>query len=115
MEKLNIIHPPERYENIFNVYLVENENNNKYAFYNIINKVTLPDDIDESVFEYYTIPSYMPLTTVSYRIYQTMFLWWLIMVVNKIQNPVKALAPGSVIKVIRKEYIDTVLNSIKKS
>lgn len=113
MERIKITHPPERYENIFNTYTVENDNGNKYAFYNILNKVTIPDDIDSSVFEYYTIPAYMPLTTVSYRIYQTMFLWWLIMVVNKIQNPVKLLAPGTVIRVIRKEYIDSVISSIK--
>ena len=114
MEKIDITHPAERYENIFNAYALENENGNKYAFYNILNKISIPDDVEASVFDYYSIPSYMPLTTLSQRIYQTMYLWWLIVVVNKIQNPVKLIAPGSVIKVIKPEYIDSILGSLQQ-
>jgi hypothetical protein len=114
MDKIIIKHDPERYENIFNMYEFTNENNDSYVFYNILSKVQLPQDLDESVFEYYKIDSEMPLTTISYRIYQSQHLWWLIMVVNNFKNPVKLLERGSIIKVIKVNYLDTVLESLKQ-
>jgi len=114
MEKVNITHDPEMYENIFNSYRLENDNGNQYVFYNILNKVSLPDNIDDNVFKKFSVPGHMPLTTISYRIYKTMHLWWLIMLCNNIRNPVKLLSPGTVLKTIKPQYLSTVLASIKK-
>ena len=114
MEKVNITHDPEMYENIFNAYLFSNDNDDQYVFYNILNKVSLPPNIDDNVFDRFAIPGHMPLTTISYKIYKTMHLWWLIMVCNNIKNPVKLLAPGTVVRTIKPQYLSTVLNSIKK-
>lgn len=114
MEKLEIMHDAERYENIFNVYQLENSNNNKYAFYNILNKVSFPDGLDEAIFEYYKVDGQIPLTTLSYNIYNTQHLWWLIMILNKIKNPVKLIASGSIIKTIKKEYLDLIFDKIKQ-
>jgi hypothetical protein len=114
MEKIIIKHDPERYENIFNMYAFTNENNDAYVFYNILNKVKIPEDLDESVFEYYKIDSEMPLTTISYRIYRSQHLWWLIMAVNNIKNPIKLIERASIIKVIKVNYLDTVLESLKQ-
>lgn len=112
MKSVTITHPKDRYENIFNMYELTNDNGNSYVFYNILNKVTIPQDIDPAVFEFWSVPGNMALTTISYRIYGTISLWWLICTINHITNPVSLLAPGSVIKVIKKEYIPTVLNSL---
>ena len=51
MEKITIQHSQERYENIFNMYEVENENSDKYIFYNINNKVSffLQDCLDNNI------------------------------------------------------------------
>jgi hypothetical protein len=114
MEKVNITHQPEMYENIFNAYSLENDNGNQYVFYNILNKVSLPDNIDDNVFKKFAIPGHMPLTTISYRVYKTMHLWWLIMLCNNIRNPIKLLAPGTVIRTIKPQYLAAVLDSIKK-
>jgi hypothetical protein len=114
MNKLQITHPAERYENIFNMYEDANSNGDSYVFYNIINKVTISDDVDPNVFEYYTVPSQLPLTTISYRIYENISLWWLIMLTNNIKNPVKLLAPGSVIRVIKPEFLSSVLISLQQ-
>jgi hypothetical protein len=114
MNTLKINHDVERYENIFNIYELENSNGNKYAFYNILNKVSFPDGLDEAIFEYYKVDSKMPLTTLSYNIYKTQHLWWLILVLNQIQNPVKHLEAGSYIKVIKKEYLDLIFDKIKQ-
>lgn len=114
MEKINIIHEPEMYENIFNAYKLENDNGNQYVFYNILNKVSLPDNIDDSVFKKFSIPGNMPLTTISYRVYKTIHLWWLIMLCNNIRNPIRLLAPGTVIRTIKPQYLSTVLANIQK-
>lgn len=114
MNKIDIKHPDDRYENIFNMYEGVNSNNNSYVFYNIFNKVSLSDDIDPNVFELFVIPSSMPLTTVSFRVYQSMYLWWLIALTNNIRNPVRLLTPGSVIRVIKPEFLNLVLASIQK-
>ena len=114
MEKVNITHEPEMYENIFNTYSLENNNGDKYVFYNILNKVSIPNNIDDNVFDRLAVPGHMPLTTISYRIYKTMHLWWLIMVCNNIKNPVKLIAPGTIIRTIKPQYLATVLNSIKQ-
>lgn len=112
MEKIDVKHGPERYENIFNMYMLKNSNNDNYYFYNILNKITLPDDLDENIFEYIRVPSNMPLTGMSYNIYGSQYLWWLIMLTNNIKNPVKLLASGSIIKVIKNDYLKIVFDSI---
>lgn len=114
MNITKLTHPAEYYENIFNAYEFENDNNDRYVCYNILNKVSLPSNIDPQVFTYVNIPGSMPLTTISYRIYNNMHLWWLIMLVNSITNPTKLLAPGTIIKIIKPQFIPQVLASIKK-
>jgi hypothetical protein len=114
MKQITVQHSQERYENIFNMYEVENENTDRYVFYNITNKVSLPQNLDDSVFDYWTVPGLMPLTTISYKIYNTQHLWWLIMVSNGLKNPVKLFTPGTVIKTIKKEYLNQIFKSISQ-
>lgn len=114
MEKIQLYHDPERYENIFNLYQLENDNGNKYVFYNILNKVSFPNDLDQNIFEYYKIESKIPLTTLSYNIYNTQHLWWLIMVLNNIKNPVKLIDSGSIIKTVKIDYLDLIFDAIKQ-
>lgn len=114
MDQVILTHPKERYENIFNAFELENANNDHYVFYSILNKISIPKDIDPEVFDYYTIPGRMPFTTISYVLYGSISLWWLVLLVNGIKNPTKLLTPGTVIKVIRKEYVPLVLDSIKQ-
>ena len=108
----------QRYENIFHVFETEKQStdkkyNNKYYFYNILNKVSIPSDVDPNIFQYYKIDKPYPWTTISYRIYTTQFLWWLIAISNNIRNPVIIPKTGDVIRVIKPDYVSLVLNSIK--
>lgn len=98
-----------RYENIFKVYERGNEN---FFYYNILKKIKLPDDINEDIFEFVKYTTALPLTTLSYRIYGTTYLWWLIMIVNNINNPQK-IESGTKIRFIKKPFLKIVLQSIK--
>jgi hypothetical protein len=113
MEKINIQHPPERYENIFNMYQFDTINNNTYVFYNILTKISFPSDLDPTIFDYYKIDSQVALTILSHRLYGSQHLWWLIMVLNNLKNPVKLIESGSVLKIVKKQYLDLIFDAIK--
>ena len=98
-----------RYENIFKVY---ERGDTNFLYYNILKKIKLPDDINEEIFSYVNYSDALPLTTLSYRIYGTTYLWWLIMVVNNIKNPMK-VESGKKIRFIKKPFLKIVLQSIK--
>tara|TARA_E500000318_G_C3472461_1_gene177069 strand:- start:215 stop:577 length:363 start_codon:yes stop_codon:yes gene_type:complete len=110
----NILQLPEldqfRYENIFKVYQTGEKN---YFYYNIVKKIEIPDDIEQRFFNYITLQKNMPLTAISYDIYGTMELWWLLLIVNNIQNPVKNLPSGEKIKYILPEIVPSFVENIK--
>jgi hypothetical protein len=97
-----------RYENIFKLYKRGESN---FFFYSILKKLKLPTDMNEEVFDYIKYPTSLPLTTLSYRIYGTTYLWWLILIVNNIKNPL-AIESGTRIKFIKKAFLKIVLQSI---
>lgn len=95
------------YEKIFRVY----EEEGKLA-YNIIKTVHIPSDIDPGMVEHTRIIGTTSWTQVSFQIYGTIKLWWLICITNKILNPVLLPRPGSVIRYIKPQYIGQVLKEI---
>ena len=70
-----------RYENIFKL-----AKDDKFFFYNIIKKISIPDDIQSEVYIEIRVNSKQPWTTLSNTIYGNQNLWWLICLVNKIYN-----------------------------
>lgn len=102
----------EYYENIFNVY--KTQNSDAYDYFNISNKVEIDTtNIDENYLQYFYIDSPIPLTTLSYRIFGTQHLWWLIVAMNKL-NPIDIPAAGTVIAVPKPQFVADVLNVIKR-
>lgn len=97
-----------RYENIFKLY-----KNNSLYYYNLLQSVYLPDNINEEYLYYQQINKRMPWTTVSYNAYKTIDLWWLICLTNKVYNPIKFPEQGTLIKVIKPDYVGSVLNEIR--
>lgn len=100
-----------RYENIFKVYQTGDKN---FYFYNIIKNINVPSDINNEIFTLITLQENTPLPTLSYQLYGTTYLWWLICVLNNIQNPFDPNNSGKKLKVLKRQYLKTVLNSIKQ-
>ena len=74
-----------RYEKIFRMY----KNNGIHYFYNVLQTLYLPDQIDETKVYYITVKQKEPWTMISFRAYKTIELWWLLCLLNKIYNPSK--------------------------
>ena len=86
-----------RYENIF--------------YYNILKKIKIPDDLNERLFDTVNYNDSLPWTTLSFRIYGTTYLWWTLMIFNKISDPFSCES-GKKIRFIKKEFLKPVLDSI---
>lgn len=105
----------EHYERIFKVF--ETVNNGKsFYYYNILKKIQFPDNINSNITKFYTTPSVLPFTTVSYNIYGDIRLWWLIYLINKDKlGPAAFTVPaGTQLKYIDPLYLDVIFNQITK-
>lgn len=98
-----------RYENIFKLYT----NNDSQYYYNLLQSIYLPENINEEFVYYQLVNESLPWTIISFNAYKTIDLWWLICLTNNIYNPVKFPDKGSLIKIIKPSYVNTVLNEIK--
>lgn len=102
-----------RYENIFKVYKLLKDKDNSYYFYNILNKVIIPDSLDRNIYNIMVPAKNTAWTTLSYKLYGTMDLWWLIFTLNKPKNIFLAQS-GVSYKYIKPEYIDDILTDIEQ-
>jgi hypothetical protein len=99
-----------KYENFLKLYLTENDQ----YFYNLQSFcVYFLDEIDTSTYYEIFIEKSMPWTAISYNEYRTMDLWWLIMAVNKIHNPMEFPESGSRIKILYPQYVRQVISKLK--
>jgi hypothetical protein len=106
--------PKNRYENIFNLYETQKDSV-KYYHYNLGKKITIDiANVDPSVFKYIKINRRLPWTTLSYQEYRTQHLWWVILAVNNIINPVNLPKIGDVLRIVKNEYIDSIVTQIGK-
>lgn len=101
----------ERYENIFKTFTIKNEKNT-YYYYNILSKINIPKQLNEELLGTIKLNTRLPWTTLSYKIYNTQFLWWLIYLINKPKNIFFAEA-GLEYKYVLPDYLDLVLDNIQ--
>lgn len=102
----------ERYENIFKTFTVDKTSNDRYYYYNILNKISIPKQLNEELLGTIKLNTRLPWTTLSYRVYNTQFLWWLIYLINKPENIFYADA-GIEYKYVLPGYLGLVLDNIQ--
>lgn len=95
---------------LFNLYKDENG----FSFFNILKRLNLNVDNlnDKEVFDEYLFKPGDSYTKVSYKYYGTIELWWLICIVNKINNPFSKINPGFKLYLLKPQYTNLVLDSI---
>jgi len=97
-----------RYENIFKLYINENDQ----YFYNLKRSISFPDNISDEYISSFKYDQQVPWTIISFNIYGTIFLWWSITELNKISNPVILPKLGTIIKYIQPKYIKQIVSQI---
>ena len=101
---------PGRYENIFRVYAKDQ----KYI-YNILRRVDIDlNSADPATFVEMRLKTEAPWTNISYQIYGTVDLWWLIYICNKdiFKNPLHLVPGGTMLRVIKTDKLQAILNEI---
>ena len=100
--------------NILNVY-----NDSKLGSfsitYNMNRTLNILDinNIDNSYFNTYTVNDNDTLIAISYKIYKTTRLWWLIAKMNGFYDPTQTLNTGINLKILKAEYISSILDNIR--
>ena len=52
---------------------------------------------------------------ISYKVYNTIDLWWLICKFNNVKNPFKELTVGKILRIPSEELVDIILETIKNN
>jgi hypothetical protein len=85
----------ENMENIFNVY----QDEDGMYFYNLLQTITFPPNLPLNLFTPYTIGPQESWPLIAYKTLKNTGLWWMICLVNNIQNPVTPPIAGQVLKI----------------
>lgn len=97
------------FENFLRVYLTKD---NQFYYNLLTTQIAFDGELDASTYYKITITRLMPWTTISYNEYRNMNLWWLIMAVNKIKNPLKFPDPGTELKILYPQFVRYVIDQI---
>jgi len=98
-----------QYENFMRMYLTED---NQY-YYNLQSfSIYFLDELDTSAYYEIQLNKQMPWTSISYNEYRTIDLWWLIVLINKIYNPLEFPKAGTKLKILFPQYVRTVLTKL---
>jgi len=100
-----------RYENIFRLY----KNDSEKYYYNLLQSIFLPQNLNPDLLFYQQINQKMPWTIISFNAYKTIDLWWLICLTNQIYNPVKFPDTGTIIKIIKPQYVSNIISEIREA
>lgn len=100
-----------RYENIFNVYRTRSG----HYYYNLAKTISFPDNVSDEYFDLYELPPGTYYTTLSYNIYGTIDLWWLILIANNIRNPMAIPTGTTILRVVKPSKVQEVLDLIAQN
>lgn len=106
--------PNTRYENLFNVYTVKKDGKDFY-FYNITNKVVLPTRVGGNFISKTTVNAKMTWATLSYKIYGTMNLWFLLYLLNNKDNKISfTVDPSDDILYIKPAFLNSIIQKLNE-
>jgi hypothetical protein len=98
---------------LFNTLL---DSDRETKFLNIFRSYISNEDIfrDVSLFETYEVANGEYWDNVSYNLYETPYLWWVIALLNNIVNPFEELEDGDQLNVLRTEYVYQLTTDLEK-
>jgi hypothetical protein len=96
-------------ENIFSVYLEKG-----VYFYNLLNTMNFPtpSNLRPDLYGTYTVKQHDIWPRISYKLYGSVSIWWLLCILNQIQNPLIMPEPGTEIFVFTSSAVNQVLQAM---
>ena len=96
---------PENFENILSVH----EDQNGYYYFNLLNTIHFPTNLDSSMYDIYIAKPEETYTIISYNFYGSTKLWWLVCGMNQILDPTYPPYAGRPLKILKRQYIPQIL------
>lgn len=85
-------------------------------YYNILtSNIVIDGELDPASYYTVTITKRIPWTTIAYNEYRNMNMWWIILITNKIANPVEFPKPGTVLKILYPRFVRYVIDEINNN
>ena len=97
-------------ERVFDVY---KQSGGKFFYYNLLNTVRFPSNINKSAYMVYHVKENEPWTNISFKFYTRIDLWWLIAAINQIDDTFTPLPTGTKIMVPTPEAVRVIVDEIK--
>jgi hypothetical protein len=98
------------YENFFNVY----ETNQGFRFYNLLKNISIFSSNDSEIEDEYITDYLDTWYSISYRVYGTLNLWWLVCLYNNINNPFERIKSKTFLRILKPELVGIVISEITK-
>ena len=98
---------------LFNILL---DSDRQTKFLNLFRSYIINDAIttDVAFFNTYEVANGEYWDNISYNIYETPYLWWVIALINNIVNPFEEIEDGQLINVLREDYIYSLTKDLEK-
>ena len=109
---------PLNFANLFNVY-DDPELGSTHKTYSI-NRTLNFSDLDNkstdnnALFTPHTVQSGDTWTTLSYKFYQTIELWWLVAKINNIADPTEDPTVGTQIRILKSDIVNQIIQTIRE-
>jgi hypothetical protein len=100
-----------QFENFFKVYQDSDTGN---FFYNILKNVSVFPANDKSIEDEYIVKPDDTWVYISYKQYNTIDLWWLVMEYNRINNPTIFPEVGTTLKLLKSGYVYSVISELNR-
>jgi hypothetical protein len=99
-----------RYENFFNIY----QDKDQTKFYNLLRSINIFPAQDSSVEDIYYVEPNDTWINISYKYYNTVYLWWLVCEYNRITNPLEMPELGTKLKLLKSQYVWPIITELNK-
>lgn len=85
-------------------------------FMNIFRSYSLDEDLTSDVVYYdtYEVGDGERWDSISYKLYGTPYLWWIIALMNDVNNPFEDLEEGTNIKYLREDYLYNLFKDLER-
>jgi len=98
---------------LFNILLDEDR---ETKFMNIFRSYILNDEVftETAFYNTYEVANGEFWDNISWNLYENQYIWWILAILNNIVNPFEELEDGQILKVLRQDYVYTLVKDLER-